>query len=63
MVGIVLLVLVLAYASAVDDHGNDKLREFWGGHPTAREQVFKADYLLTPTTVTRFGVKFGAERE
>jgi len=63
MVGIVLLLVVLAYANAVDEHGSEKVGEFWRKHPTPKEQVMQADYVITPQNVTRFGYRFGGTHE
>jgi hypothetical protein len=61
MVPIVLLLIVLGYANAVDSHGSTKVEEFWGGH-AARDEVLRADYVITPQTVQRFGVRLGGDR-
>jgi len=62
MAGILILLVVLAYAGAVDDHGTAKQSEFWGNQPTAREQAERVDYVLTPQSVQRFGYRFGGDK-
>lgn len=59
MFGILLLLVVLGYANAVDDHGSSKVVQFWGDRPTAREQLLREDYIITPQTIQRFGYQFG----
>lgn len=66
MGGILLLLVVLAYASAVDDHGAEKQAAFWGKPaPTEKERVERferPEYVITPQNVQRFGVRFGGEK-
>jgi len=61
MVAIVLLVLVLGYANAVDSDGADKQRAFWG-QPAPREVVREVDYTITPQSINRFGYRFGGDK-
>jgi len=61
MVAILLIVLVLGYANAVDADGADRQRAFWG-QPTSREVVREVDYVLTPQNVHRFGYRFGGDK-
>jgi len=61
MVAILLIVLVLGYANAVEVDGTEKQREFWRG-PTAQEKQAQADYVLTPQSIQRFGYRFGGDK-
>jgi hypothetical protein len=64
MVGVLLLLVVLAYAGAVDDHGSDRVQTFWGRTDKApREVVLEVDYSITPKSLHRFGHQFGEKHE
>jgi len=62
MGGILLLLIVLAYAGAVDEHGTQKQADFWGNKATSRAEVERVDYVITPQNVQRFGYRFGSEK-
>jgi len=64
MVGVLLLLVVLAYAGAVDDHGTQRVQGFWGQADKApREVVREVDYSITPKAIHRFGYQFGEKHE
>jgi len=58
MVGILLVLVVLGYANAVDAHGSEKLAQFWR-QPTPAQVVAEVDSTYPAQRVNRFGYQFG----